>query len=89
MSPNESYLALPLSCGVFFYHAGNDVRNMRNAGMVVLESMDADIHDNVFEDVKFGIRLSAGSSGNRIHDNIFNACSSCEGFIGVNERPLA
>ncbi len=37
--------------------------------------MNADIHDNSIDGVKYGIRLSLGSAGNNIYDNTFNDCS--------------
>lgn len=52
--------------------------------MALMESMDADIHDNTFEDVKYGIRLSLGCARNRIYRNTFATCSDCEwsGVVG-------
>lgn len=46
--------------------------------MALMESMDADIHDNTFEDVKYGIRLSLGCARNKIYRNTFATCSDCE-----------
>lgn len=46
--------------------------------MALLESMDADIHDNTFEKVKYGIRLSLGSARNNIYSNSFDNCTACE-----------
>lgn len=57
---------------------GNYVHDMQDSGMALMESMDADIHDNTFEDVKYGIRLSLGCARNRIYRNTFATCSDCE-----------
>lgn len=51
---------------------------MQDSGMALMESMDADVHDNTFEDVKYGIRLSLGCARNRIYRNTFATCSDCE-----------
>lgn len=51
---------------------------MQDAGIALMESFDAEIYDNVFEDIKFGIRFSVGASNNYVHDNTFDTCSSCE-----------
>lgn len=59
-------------------HAGNYIHDMLDAGFAILESMDADIHDNVVENVKYGIRISLGGSGNQIYDNSFDSCSDCK-----------
>lgn len=58
--------------------AGNTITNMQDAGIALLESMNANIYDNVIDGVKYGIRMSLGSAGNHVHDNTFNACTDCE-----------
>ena len=45
--------------------------------MALMESFNADIHDNVFENCKYGIRLSLGSGENQIYDNTFTTFSQC------------
>lgn len=40
-----------------------------DAGMALLESFNADVSDNVFEDNKYGIRFSVGSGNNVFSDN--------------------
>lgn len=66
---------------------------MQDAGIAILESFDAEIYDNTFENVKYGIRISLGGADNHIHDNVFDTCSSCEslmhardGFVVVGEN---
>lgn len=59
-------------------YADNHVHDMQDAGLAVLESFDAEIYDNIFENVKYGIRISLGGSNNYIHDNTFDDCSQCE-----------
>eukprot|EP00903_Cladosiphon_okamuranus_P006681 g6521.t1 len=53
----------------------NTIYNMKDAGIAMLESMDADIHDNIIDDVRYGIRMSLGSAGNNVYDNTFNSCT--------------
>ncbi|CAM9195373.1 unnamed protein product, partial [Ectocarpus sp. 8 AP-2014] len=66
----------PRSKGVHRRAWNNVVHDMQDAGMALLESMNADIYNNVFSSVKFGIRLSLGSSDNHVHDNIFEDVST-------------
>lgn len=40
--------------------------------------MNAHIHDNVFEDVKYGVRLSLGCTNNLIEENTFDLSAECE-----------
>ena len=51
---------------------------MSDAGMAILESFDAEIYDNTFTNVKYGIRISLGGANNYVHDNTFDTCSKCE-----------
>lgn len=51
---------------------------MYDAGLAILESFDAEIYDNVFSNVKYGIRISLGGGNNHVHDNTFDTCSSCK-----------
>lgn len=57
---------------------GNTVYNMQDAGLAMLESFDAKIHDNTFTDVKYGIRISLGGANNEVYDNTFENCDTCE-----------
>ena len=61
----------------------NTVHDMQDAGMAILESFDADIHDNTFTNVKYGIRISLGGGNNNVYDNVFDQCSACEYRIHV------
>lgn len=54
---------------------------MEDAGMALMESMDADIHDNTIENVKWGVRLSVGAARNNIYDNTFHNCLQCEPVV--------
>lgn len=51
---------------------------MKDAGIAILESFDAEIYDNDIEDVKYGIRISLGGGNNNVHDNTFAKCFECE-----------
>ena len=46
--------------------------------MAIMESFDADIHDNSFTNVKYGMRISLGGGNNNVYDNVFDQCSQCE-----------
>ena len=73
---------IPSSCGLAETScwAGKDnvVYDMQDAGLAILESFDADIHDNTFTNVKYGIRISLGGGNNNVYDNVFDECSQCE-----------
>lgn len=56
----------------------NEITNMQDAGIALLETMNADIYDNTIDGAQFGIRMSLGSAGNYVHDNSFNDCEDCE-----------
>lgn len=58
--------------------ADNYVHDNGDAGIALLESFGAEIYDNTIENCKYGIRLSLGSANNDIHDNTFDASSTCE-----------
>lgn len=51
---------------------------MADAGIALLESMNAKIYDNVIDGAEFGIRMSLGSAGNEVYDNTFKGCTKCE-----------
>lgn len=51
---------------------------MGDAGIAIMESFDAEIYNNVVEDVKYGLRISLGGGNNYIHDNKFDDCWQCE-----------
>lgn len=61
-----------------FVAADNHIHDMKDAGFAILESMNAEIYDNIVENVKYGIRISLGGADNNIHDNTFDGCTSCE-----------
>lgn len=51
---------------------------MLDAGLAILESFDAEIYENSFTNVKYGIRISLGGGNNDVHDNVFDTCSDCK-----------
>lgn len=59
----------------------NYVHDNGDAGIALMESFGADIHDNKIENCKYGIRLSLGSGNNDIYDNTFDSSSACEDVI--------
>lgn len=50
--------------------AGNHVYNNDDAGLAFLESNDALVTDNIFENNKYGVRFSVGSARNIIENNV-------------------
>ncbi|CAN0131513.1 unnamed protein product, partial [Scytosiphon promiscuus] len=50
----------------------NYVHDMQDAGMALMESMNAHVYDNVFENVQYGVRLSLGCTNNLIEYNTFS-----------------
>ena len=75
--PRFDPISLSLRASSVFYGAGNTVYNMQDAGIAILESFDAQIYDNTFEDVKYGVRISLGGGQNSVHDNVLRNCSKC------------
>lgn len=50
---------------------GNDVHDSGDATMaMMMERLNADVSDNVFEDNKYGIRMSVGCADNVFSDNL-------------------
>ena len=79
---NTVYNGGPDAVGIFLHRSsdyaevfGNTIYNMQDAGIALLESMNADIHDNSIDDARYGIRMSLGSAGNNVYDNTFNNCA--------------
>lgn len=46
--------------------------------MAMMESFDAHVYENTFENCKYGIRLSLGCADNLIEDNLFDGFTQCE-----------
>ncbi|CAM9851371.1 unnamed protein product [Ascophyllum nodosum] len=79
---NEVYNGGSQAVGIFLHRSSdscevydNVVHDMQDAGMAIMESFDADIHDNTFTNVKYGIRISLGGGNNNVYDNVFDQCS--------------
>lgn len=51
---------------------------MYDAGIANLESSDSKVYNNIFKNVKYGIRISLGGQNNEIYDNTFENCSQCK-----------
>eukprot|EP00752_Nemacystus_decipiens_P013622 g12080.t1 len=65
--------------GIFLHRSSNDceiygnrISNMQAAGIALLESFGADIHDNVIYNALHGIRLHLGSGNNEVYVNKFD-----------------
>ena len=52
------------------FAAGNYVHDNGDAGMAMMESFNADVSDNIFENNKYGIRLSVGCGRHVFSKNI-------------------
>ena len=51
---------------------------MQDAGLAIMESMNATIYNNVVEDDRYGLRISLGGAYNEIYGNTFDSCSDGE-----------
>lgn len=52
--------------------AGNYVHDNGDAGMAMLESFNADVSDNIFENNFFGVRFAVGCGHNFFSKNTFS-----------------
>eukprot|EP00904_Undaria_pinnatifida_P005798 jgi/Undpi1/2348/HiC_scaffold_13.g05731.m1 len=73
---NEVYGGGDSSVGIFLHRSSDDaivkdnyVHDNGDAGIAMMESFDAEVSDNIFEDNKYGIRLSVGCADNVFSDN--------------------
>ena len=57
------------------HNLGNYVHDNGDAGMALMEIVNAEVSDNVFEDNKYGIRFSVGSGNNKFSDNVISGSS--------------
>ena len=55
-----------------FVTPGNYVHDNGDAGMAMLESFNADVSDNIFENNKFGVRFSVGCCHNVFSKNVIS-----------------
>ena len=69
--PQTCYNRCRLHCltSVYARFAGNHVYNNDDAGLAMLESFNADVSDNIFEDNLYGVRMSVGCANNVISNN--------------------
>ena len=56
----------------FSFAPGNYVHDNGDAGLAMLESFNADVSDNTFEDNKYGIRFSVGCGDNVFSNNVIS-----------------
>lgn len=56
----------------FVFTPGNYVHDNGNAGLAMLESFDADVSDNVFENNFFGVRFAVGCGRNVFSRNVIS-----------------
>ena len=50
----------------------NYVHDNGDAGMALMETFNAKVSDNVFEDNKYGVRLSVGCADNVFSNNVIS-----------------
>ena len=67
----------PISPVVLDHHLStdNDVHDNGDAGMALMESFNADVSNNKFDDNKYGIRLSVGCADNVFSKNVISGSS--------------
>ncbi|CAM9916779.1 unnamed protein product, partial [Laminaria digitata] len=75
---NEVFDGGENAAGIFLHRSSdyarvynNVIYNMKDAGIAMLESFNAEIYDNDIRGVKYGIRISLGGGDNYVHDNLF------------------
>ena len=62
----------PTSSSVFGREPGNYAHDNGDAGMALMEIVNAEVSDNVFEDNTYGVRLSVGCADNVFTNNVFS-----------------
>eukprot|EP00904_Undaria_pinnatifida_P005807 jgi/Undpi1/2356/HiC_scaffold_13.g05739.m1 len=79
---NEVYGGAETSAGIFLHRSsddavvkGNYVHDNGDAGLAMLESFNADVSDNTFENNKYGIRFSVACGDNVFSNNIISGSS--------------
>ncbi|CAN0448441.1 unnamed protein product, partial [Ectocarpus fasciculatus] len=73
---NEVYGGAETSAGIFLHRSsddaivkGNYVHDNGDAGLAMLESFNADVSENTFENNKYGVRFSVGCADNVFSNN--------------------
>lgn len=51
---------------------------LQDAGIAMLEAFSANIHNNMIDGARYGIRMSLGSANNMVYENTFNNCADCK-----------
>eukprot|EP00903_Cladosiphon_okamuranus_P017354 g15988.t1 len=83
--------------GIYLHRSADDfevydnvITNMQDAGIAIMESFNADIHDNVIDGAEFGVRMNMGAGNNKVYDNVFNDISAVGFFtyFGSKDEPL-
>ena len=57
---------------------------MGDAGITLFESFGNDIHHNIVEGSRYGVRMVLGSAENMVHDNEFKSNSDGEALVPIN-----
>eukprot|EP00752_Nemacystus_decipiens_P007155 g6407.t1 len=76
---NEVYGGGETSCGIFLHRSsddaivkGNYAHDNGDCGMALLESFNADVSDNTFDNNNYGVRFSVASGDNVFSNNVFS-----------------
>ena len=56
----------------FALTSGNYVHDNGDAGLAMMESFNADVSDNIFENNKYGVRISVGCGRNIFSKNVIS-----------------
>ncbi|CAN0426203.1 unnamed protein product, partial [Ectocarpus sp. 12 AP-2014] len=91
---NEVYGGAETSAGIFLHRSsddaivkGNYVHDNGDAGLAMLESFNADVSENTFENNKYGVRFSVGCADNVFSNNTIsnNAEYNAYSYLGSDE----
>ncbi|CAM9816491.1 unnamed protein product [Ectocarpus sp. 6 AP-2014] len=91
---NEVYGGAETSAGIFLHRSsddaivkGNYVHDNGDAGLAMLESFNADVSENTFENNKYGVRMSVGCADNVFSNNTIsnNAEYNAYSYLGTDE----
>lgn len=69
MSPHTDAFVCDVRSPPYFRLKGNTVYDNADAGLALIESFRADVHDNTFKDNNYGISLSVGCANNAFENN--------------------
>eukprot|EP00904_Undaria_pinnatifida_P009115 jgi/Undpi1/5333/HiC_scaffold_2.g00614.m1 len=84
---NEVYGGASTSAGIFLHRSsddavvkGNYVHDNGDAGLAMMESFNADVSNNVFENNKYGVRISVGCGHNVFSKNAISGSAKYNAY---------